>query len=123
MKPLYDMGADEVIPEEFETSVEIFTRVLTKYLIPKEEIERFIIEIRPDGYEMLRSVAQQPGLTCELLPVPGVEIVTVTVQERSRSAGKTLAELAIRRKHGINVLAISRGGVVDHGPRGDGFAA
>jgi len=30
LKPLYELGADEVIPEEFETSVEIFTRVLAK---------------------------------------------------------------------------------------------
>jgi len=30
LKPLYELGADEVIPEEFETSVEIFTRVLEK---------------------------------------------------------------------------------------------
>lgn len=29
------MGANEVIPEEFETSIEIFTRVLNKYLIAK----------------------------------------------------------------------------------------
>ncbi|MDD1678537.1 MAG: cation:proton antiporter, partial [Methanomicrobiales archaeon] len=31
VEPLYRLGADEVIPEEFETSVEIFTRVLKKY--------------------------------------------------------------------------------------------
>jgi len=28
IEPLYELGANEVIPEEFETSVEIFTRVL-----------------------------------------------------------------------------------------------
>ncbi len=46
MKPLYELGANEVIPEEFETSVEIFTRVLAKYLIPKAEIEGLVAEIR-----------------------------------------------------------------------------
>jgi CPA2 family monovalent cation:H+ antiporter-2 len=39
MKHLYELGANEVIPEEFETSVEIFTRVLVKYLISADEIE------------------------------------------------------------------------------------
>jgi len=29
MEPLHELGADEVIPEEFETSVEIFTRVFS----------------------------------------------------------------------------------------------
>jgi len=39
MKPLHDLGASEVIPEEYETSVEIFSRVLEQYQIPREEIE------------------------------------------------------------------------------------
>ncbi|MDT8274033.1 MAG: cation:proton antiporter, partial [Desulfomonilia bacterium] len=38
--PLYQLGADEVIPEEFETSIEIFSRTLAKYLIPHDDIER-----------------------------------------------------------------------------------
>ena len=54
IKPLYTLGADEVIPEEFETSVEIFTRVLMKYLVPNDEINKFISEVRSDSYEMLR---------------------------------------------------------------------
>ena len=53
MKPLSALGADEVIPEEFETSVEIFTRVLTKYLVPRENIEKLVAEIRADGYEII----------------------------------------------------------------------
>jgi CPA2 family monovalent cation:H+ antiporter-2 len=36
MQALYELGANEVIPEEFETSVEIFSRVLAKYLIPRD---------------------------------------------------------------------------------------
>ena len=39
------LGADEVIPEEFETSIEIFSRVLRKYLIPHDEIQGFINNI------------------------------------------------------------------------------
>jgi CPA2 family monovalent cation:H+ antiporter-2 len=54
IKPLYTLGADEVIPEEFETSVEIFTRVFMKYLVPNDEINKFISEVRSDSYEMLR---------------------------------------------------------------------
>ncbi|MEN8225893.1 MAG: NAD-binding protein, partial [Bacteroidota bacterium] len=53
MKTLFDTGADEVIPEEFETSIEIFTKVLTKYSIPQEEIEKLVTEIRSDGYHIL----------------------------------------------------------------------
>ena len=57
---LHDLGANEVIPEEHETSVEIFARVLSKYNVPRERIESFVDHIRLDGYEMFRSVSKQP---------------------------------------------------------------
>ena len=50
MEALYALGADEVIPEEFETAVEIFTRVLQKYLFSKDHIEKFTAEVRSKGY-------------------------------------------------------------------------
>jgi CPA2 family monovalent cation:H+ antiporter-2 len=54
IEPLHRLGANEVIPEEYETSVEIFTRVLDKYQIPKEKLDSFISEIRAAGYRMFR---------------------------------------------------------------------
>ena len=55
MGPLYDAGANEVIPEEFETSVEIFARVLKKYLMPKEIVDSLTADLRSESYDMLRS--------------------------------------------------------------------
>lgn len=57
MKTLHDLGADQVIPEEFETSIEIFTRVLSKYQIPNDTIEDFVEKVRFDNYEMFRSLS------------------------------------------------------------------
>ena len=57
VEALYRLGVNEVIPEEFETSVEIFTRVLTKYLVPKPEIAQLVAETRSGGYEMFRNVS------------------------------------------------------------------
>ncbi len=57
MKSLHELGADEIIPEEFETSVEIFTRVLAKHLVPKSEIEKLVAKIREDEYEMFRKLS------------------------------------------------------------------
>lgn len=57
MQDLHRLGADDVIPEEYETSVEIFTRVLTKYLVPRDEIEEYIERIREEDYEMFRSIS------------------------------------------------------------------
>ena len=109
MKPLYELGANEVIPEEFETSVEIFTRVLAKYLIPRDEIEGLVAEIRSDGYEMFRSLSKESSSFSDLnLQLPDIEISTLRVVERSPFVGKSLAEIELRKKYGVTVLAIRR---------------
>ena len=109
MQPLYELGANEVIPEEFETSVEIFTRVLSKYLIPKDEIEALVAEIRSDGYEMFRSLAKDTTSLSDLhLQLSDVEVSALRVEERSFLQGKSLAEIEMRKKYGVTVLAIQR---------------
>jgi CPA2 family monovalent cation:H+ antiporter-2 len=109
MKPLYDLGADEVIPEEFETSVEIFTRVLSKYLIPKDEIEKLVGEVRSDGYQMFRSLSKESASFSDLrLHLPDVEISTLRIDEKSPLVGKSLAQTELRKKYGVTVLAVRR---------------
>lgn len=111
MRPLYDLGADEVIPEEFETSVEIFARVMKHYLIPRDEIERLILEVRSGGYEMFRNLALDPATICDLdRYLHGIEISTLRVEESSPAAGRSLAEMELRKRHGVTVVAIRRGG-------------
>ena len=117
MRSLYELGADEVIPEEFETSVEIFTRVLSKYLIPKDEIETLVAEIRSDGYEMFRSLFKESSSFSDLkLQLPDVEISSLRVVERSPLVGKNLAEIELRRKYEVTVLAVRRNSQVLSNP-------
>jgi CPA2 family monovalent cation:H+ antiporter-2 len=109
MKPLYDLGADEVIPEEFETSVEIFTRVLSKYLIPKDEIDKLVAEVRADGYEMFRSLSKESTSFSDLgLQLPDVEISTLRIDEKSPLVGKSLSQTELRKEYGVTVLAVRR---------------
>lgn len=115
MEPLLSLGADEVIPEELETAVEILARVLKRYLVPAERIESFIGGLRAKGYQALRSqdVPGQrlaPGDLCEL------EINRLRVQESSPLVGQTLAALDLRRRIGISVLAIRRGAETEVNP-------
>jgi CPA2 family monovalent cation:H+ antiporter-2 len=120
MKPLYALGSDEVIPEEFETSVEIFTRVLAKYLIPRDEIERFVAEVRSDGYKIFRSLPRESASFSDLtFQLPDVEISTLRIGVRSALAGKSLAEIELRRRHGVTVLAIRRDSEILPNPAGD----
>jgi len=120
MKPLYELGADEVIPEELETSVEIFTRVLAKYLIPRDEIERFVAEVRSDGYEIFRNLSKESASFSDLtLQLPGVEISTLRVGVKSALAGKSLTQIELRKKYGVTLLAIRRDSQILSNPDGN----
>ena len=117
VQPLYELGADEVIPEEFETSVEIFTRVLAKYLIPRDEIERLVAEVRSDGYEMFRSLSKESSSFSDFkLQFPDVEISTLRIAERSPFVGKSLAQIELRKKYGVTVLAIRQSSQIVSNP-------
>jgi CPA2 family monovalent cation:H+ antiporter-2 len=120
VKPLLELGADEVVPEEFETSVEIFTRVLHKYLVPQERITQFIAEIRSGAYEVLRNPAAIPVSLPDLIyRVSDLSIVSYTVHPLSEIAGKTLGEINLRKQHGILVLAVVRATTTITNPGGE----
>ncbi len=120
MKPLYELGANDVIPEEFETSVEIFTRVLAKYLIPRDEIERLVTEVRSDGYEMFRNLSKASASFSDLkLQLPDVDISTFRISRGSPLIGKTLAQIELRRRYGVSVVAIRRDAQILPNPGAD----
>ena len=106
MKPLHDLGANEVIPEEYETSVEIFARVLERFQVPREEIEEFVDQVRSDSYEMFRSLSQDPYCSSSLT-LPGEEVSTLTVGKGSQAEGKTAEELRLK-EYGMQLLAVYR---------------
>lgn len=57
MEELERAGADEVVPEEFETSIEIFSRVLRLYGVPSNTVQREIDAVRSAHYGVLRGAA------------------------------------------------------------------
>lgn len=109
MAVLYKLGADEVIPEEYETSVEIFARVLRRFLVPQADIERLVAGLRAEGYEMLRTLEMPPEHQPDISKlISEVDIITLQVMADAAAAGKSIAELGLRRKHGVTVLAVRR---------------
>ncbi len=109
MQSLFELGANDVVPEEFETSVEIFTLVLRKYLVAKEEIERFATQVRADGYLVLRGISRElDSFGDGLRHLHDLEIITFRLGGQAPIAGKSLTEVELRKKHGVTVLAIRR---------------
>jgi CPA2 family monovalent cation:H+ antiporter-2 len=117
VEPLLKLGVNEVVPEEFETSVEIFSRVLRTYLVPHHDIERCIAEVRSDGYDMLRSLSRRHSHAVGISGyLSGAEIGTFRVREKSQLESRTLREGTIRSMSGATVLVIKRGDEVVPNP-------
>jgi len=115
----YQLGANQVIPEEFETSIEIFSRVLHEYHVPSNVIANQIQLVRFGGYKMLRGVSlDQENLRriAALFADTTVDNIQLTLE--SPAVGKSLGELDIRKSTGATVIAIVRGGeaIVNPGP-------
>jgi CPA2 family monovalent cation:H+ antiporter-2 len=112
VEPLYRVGADDVIPEEFETSVEILVRVLRRYLVPQVEIEEFVGDVRSRGYEMFRGIAPDSGVDPQELDmhIPDSEVATVQVGGESYLVGRTLQEVGLRAEYGVTLLLVRRAG-------------
>jgi CPA2 family monovalent cation:H+ antiporter-2 len=110
VEPLYKLGANEVIPEEFETSIEILARVLRTFLVPQDEIENCVAEVRRDGYEMLRGISRRHSHAVGIGSyLTGAEIATFQVRAGSLLEGKNLREGTLRNNSGASILAIKRG--------------
>ena len=117
VEDLLRLGANEVIPEEFETSIEIFTKVLHHYQTPKNLLIEQIEKIRNGSYEVLRRVdlpAKNLPQKCEIL----VEIDTETylVNDHSYASGRSIKELRMRSMTGATVIAVKRGNEIIPSP-------
>ncbi|MDD2584988.1 MAG: cation:proton antiporter, partial [Bacteroidales bacterium] len=114
---LYEMGADDVIPIEFEAYLEMFSRTLSHYLVPNHEIDRLLAKIRANGYKAFRS--NDPENQKEKLSIPNFEINTFVIHKESVAYQKSIKELDLRNQTGISILAIKRGNHVHSNPSAD----
>lgn len=118
--PLRRLGANDVIAEEFETSIEVFSRVLTQYLVPRQDIDTFAARIRQENYRMIRRLSNAVDPLDELvsrLPEMGVQAMRLAAE--SPLCSQTLLESRLRQKYGVTVVAIHRHEEVQASPGPD----
>lgn len=111
MEELSRLGANEVIPEEFETSIEIFSRVLKKYLINEHKVRAFAEHIRSQNYDLLVNQDKLKETPESLIfDIPKIDIACLKVeQENNKIVGKSILDSDMRNAFGVTVLAIRRG--------------
>jgi CPA2 family monovalent cation:H+ antiporter-2 len=106
---LLKLGANEVVPEEFETSIGLFSRVLAKYGIDDTEIEKVSQRIRSRGYHLFTRVAEPEQSLSDLnLRYGETRVHTLRVGQSSVMIGKTIKELDMNNRFGVTLLAFRR---------------
>jgi CPA2 family monovalent cation:H+ antiporter-2 len=111
------LGADEVIPEEFETSIAILARVLRYYHVPSNVVRLQEQALRREGYSFLRG----GDITGQLMTsvsqmIAGATTDTFYLEPGSPAVGQTLASLDLRGRTRALIIAIVRDGLHTLGP-------
>ncbi|MCC7418727.1 MAG: cation:proton antiporter [Planctomycetaceae bacterium] len=118
--PLRELGATEVIAEEFETSLEVLALTLRLFEIAGPSIERIVEHFRSNAYRALRSELpspERPPLLETLLQE--IDIETHRLEVGARAIGKTLRELNLRARTGATLLAVRRDSALTAVPPAD----
>ena len=117
LEELHNLGADDVVPEEFETSIEIFSLILRTYKMPQDFVMRKATQVRREGYALLRR-SESPELPHHLHDgtLTDTEVETCRIDDDSPALGKTLAEIDLPSQTGVSVIAWTRAGATQANP-------
>ncbi|MFW5751860.1 MAG: cation:proton antiporter, partial [bacterium] len=116
VEQLYDIGADQVLPEKLEIAIDLFNRILVTKLYPQKEINRILNHIRSLnlGEFSEKDIVNKPTIFDEMI---NMNISALKVESGSNAENSSLSELMLRTKTGVTLLAIKRGSnVIEHPP-------
>ena len=110
VEELEKLGANVVVPEEFETSLRIFSDLLHHYRVPPHIIAMQVELARGQSYGLLRAKAGKSMMDNleRLLMARLVEAVPVT--DATPAIGKSPTELGLSGTEGCMILALLRKG-------------
>jgi CPA2 family monovalent cation:H+ antiporter-2 len=120
IEELYRLGADEVVPEEMETSIELFARVLQCLDVPKNVIAAQVDVVRSEHYAMLRG--SEPSSTrIESIYELFTAATTAThlVRAGSPAISRTVREIDLAAQAGVTLVAVVRKGTALTNPSPD----
>jgi monovalent cation:H+ antiporter-2, CPA2 family len=110
IEELLAIGADDVIPEEFETSIQIFSRVLKMFHIPNSVILAQGNIIRHGSYGVFREVRYTQEAfdqISQILAQGTIEAYYVAAE--SPNIGRSIREINLKARSGAMIINIIRG--------------
>lgn len=109
LESLLEDGASEVVAEEFESTIDLFSKVLRLFELSPQSIGEFAQEMRAEGYTFLLEASDKAvdpwlvdllkGVSSDWLEVP-----------QSFVAGRSIVQLSVRATTGVNIVAVRRSG-------------
>ncbi len=110
VEKLRQLGADDVVPEEFETSIALVGRLMAIYGASERMIERQEDLLRREQYEFLRVEEARPVRRPALREMLAhADFAEFALPADSPAVGRTLRDLDLRGRTGASVMGISRG--------------
>jgi CPA2 family monovalent cation:H+ antiporter-2 len=113
IEDLMQLGATEVVVDEFEASLELFARILEFYEIPSNVVHRELDIVRGEHYSVLREEKEtRPDLKLDALRHLGIHnaLDLIEVEEGAEAVGSNPASMQLRSKTGAVVIAVIRDG-------------
>jgi len=103
------LGATEVIPAEFEASIELFVRLLQRLGVPRHVARVQEGIIRLGNYHSLRGASSSFDMMTDIEKLIGGGIIeSAEVMKGSEAEGHSLGELDFRARTGAQVLTVVR---------------
>ncbi|MBW2714348.1 MAG: hypothetical protein JRC77_11440, partial [Deltaproteobacteria bacterium] len=115
---LLEDGASEVVAEEFESTIDLFSKVLRLFDVSSQSIGEFAQEMRSEGYTFLREASDRAVDPWLVDLLKGVSTDWVEVPE-TFLGGRTIVDLDVRAITGVNVVAVRRDDGVASNPPPD----
>lgn len=116
---LISLGADEVIPEEFETSLQIFSKVLRRFHIPLNVIMKQVSILRGESYSMMVKEETSTHSLINLNEILAAGLTdTFFVDDNNIFIRKSLSEINLRAKTDATIITIVRNGKTITNPSG-----
>jgi len=113
------LGADVVVPAEFETALSIFERVLGIYDVPEETIDDMVDDLRLENYGFLRGGGRRLAVRPEGSPDLFDQLGSCQIPAGSVVEGHSIGELGIRAATGVTIIAVRRHGRLIRNPGAD----
>jgi len=105
LEHLCELGADEVIPDEFEASLQLGANLMRRFSLSEGRILHFLAELRQEHYTtMVRVDSAAHGLSV----LEGGQLEYQALPDDSTCIGSSLAEIDLRNQTGTTVVGIIR---------------